>query len=190
MFRLFKQIKETFQQISTAGKTNPVFVYPYSTDRMEKRSQVWENLQKGILFEDNGIFLLWGTPYAEIDHLKESRKDRADRTEWSLGKRTILDGYESNLEVMRWLWKETESMTKIDENLGFDEQGERKFNYLKSYLTELLGEPSKIELEKFGPLDIGEVYWESGIVSVYIIGIEHFNCRYSFHISLTNSRSN
>ncbi len=145
-------------------------------------------MQKGVLLEDKGILVKWGTPFTDIDQLKENKKIRADRTEWYLGKRTILDGYESHLEVTKWFWKETPGLIKIDENLGFDEEGEKKFNHLKTYLTELLGKPAKMEIEKFGALDIGEVHWENGLISVYIIGIEHFNCRYSFHISLTTNK--
>jgi hypothetical protein len=188
MFKLFKQVREYLHQLTQSRKANNSFTFPYSADDLEKRKQIWDNLQKGVLFEDNGVLVRWGTPYANLDHLKESKKFRADRTEWYLGKRTIFDGYESNIEVLKWAWKEQDILTKVDENLGFDEEGERKFNYLKNYLTDLLGKPSKIEIEKFGDLDIGEVHWEYGLVSVYIIGIEHFNCRYSFHIGLTTSQ--
>jgi len=188
MLSFFNRIRENIRQISTSRKVNSSFTFPYSTDETEKRKQVWENLQKGVLFEDNGIFLRWGTTYTTLDQIKESKKFRADRTEWNLGKRTILYGYESNLEVLKWNWKEQEVITKIDENLGFDEEGEKKFNYLKVHLTDLLGKPSKMEIEKFGALDIGEVHWEYGLISVYIIGIEHFNCRYSFHIGLTTGQ--
>ena len=185
--KIFKRLKKFFWS-SKESKVNTKFIFPYSPDKLEKRKQVWENLQKGVLFEDNGTLLIWGTPYIQLDQLKEGKKYRADRTEWYLGKRTILDGYESHLEVMKWNWKEQHVITKIDENLGFDEDGEKKFNHLKIYLSGLLGKPSKMDIGKFGMLDIGEVHWEFGLVSVYIIGIEHFNCRYSFHIGLTNSQ--
>ncbi|HEY4323394.1 MAG TPA: hypothetical protein VGN20_05390 [Mucilaginibacter sp.] len=187
MVKFLKRIAENVRQFNTSRKANNIFTFPYSTDEIEKRKQVWENLQKGILLEDKGILIRWGTPYYELDQLKEAKKFRADRTEWFLGKRTILAGYESNLEVLKWMWKEQNAVIKIDENLGFDEEGERKFNYLKTYLTDLLGKPSKMDIQKFGALDIGEIHWEYGIVSVYIIGIEHFNCRYSLHIGLTTN---
>jgi hypothetical protein len=186
MLAFFKRIKENIQVNSSRKATNS-FTFPYSADELEKRKQVWENLQKGVLCEDKQILLRWGTPYADLDQIKEGKKFRADRTEWHLGKRTILAGYEGNLEVLKWIWKEQEMITKIDENLGQDEEGEQKFNYLKTHLTGLLGKPSKMEIEKFGKLDIGEVVWEYGLVSVYIIGIERFNCRYSFHIGLTGN---
>ena len=189
MFRFLKRIKDNIRQYNTSRKADNTFIFPYSADEPEKRKQVWSNLQKGVLLEDKAVLVKWGTPYTELDLLKEGKKFRADRTEWYLGKKVILDGYESNIEVLKWAWKEQDFITKFDENLGFDAEGEKKFNYLKTYLTKLLGDPVKADVQKFGFLNIGEVYWQNGIVSVYIIGIEHFNCRYSFHISLAANQS-
>jgi len=180
MVRLLKLIKKTF----TASGTSNTFIFPYSSDQDEKRKQIWENLQKGILLEDKQTFIPWGTPYDELNNFKETRKYRADRTEWHLGKRTILDGYESHLEITRWHWKTTEIVTKFDENLGVDEEGQAKFNYLIDYITDLLGEPAQTEIKKFGLLNIGEVRWSNAAVSIHLIGLEHVTCRYSLHISV------
>jgi hypothetical protein len=188
MFKLLSRIKQNLKQFSILNKVDNTFIFPYSADADEKRRQIWENLQKGIFFEDKGILVKWGTSFGEIDQVKESKKLRADRTEWYLGKHIILDGYESSLDVIKWSWKETPGLIRVDEILGQDKEGEEKFNFLKVHLTQLLGKPAKMTVEKFGDLDIGEVHWEHGLISVYIAGIEHFNCRYSFHIGLTTNK--
>lgn len=184
MFSLFARIKNA---LNKPGNDKNTFIFPYADDKFEKREQLWGNLQKGILLEDSGVLIPWGIPYEEVDNLKESKKIRADRVEWSLGKRIILGGYESSLTVTQWLWKTTDALTKFDEDLGIDAEGMEKFNYLKAYLLDKLGNPVKEELTKFGSFDIGDIVWENGIVVLSLTGIEKINCRYSFHISLVNN---
>ena len=82
---------------------NSNFIFPYSTDKEIKRRQLWKNLQSGLLFEDNQVFIPWLTPYSELDKYAEDRKDSGDRTNWFLGKHKILDGFESYVGVMKWL---------------------------------------------------------------------------------------
>lgn len=184
MSKLFASIKNIFNK---SGNNKSIFIFPYADDKLEKRKQLWENLQKGILLEENGTFIPWGVPYEEIDSLKENKKIRADRIERDLGKRTILDGYVCQVEITKWLWKTTDAITKIDENLGIDDGGMAKFNYLKAYLTDLLGTPAKESIEKFGSFDVGEVCWQNGFVVISLNGMEKSNCRYSFHIGLVSN---
>lgn len=184
MSKLLASIKNIFNR-SSNNKSE--FIFPYAEEIPEKRKQVWENLQKGILLEDSGMLISWGTHYEQLENFKENKKIRADRVEWDLGSRKILDGYTCHIEITQWLWKTNDTITRIDENLGVDEEGMAKFNYLKSYLTDLLGVPSKERVEKFGSFDIGEVCWENGIVNISISGMEKSNCRYSFHIRLAHN---
>jgi len=184
MSKLFESIKKIFGK---PGNSKQSFTFPYSTDPLEKRGQLWENLQKGILLEENGTFIPWASTYDILENYKENKKIRADRLEWNLGTRVILDGYPCQIEITKWLWKTTDAITLIDENLGTDDEGMAKFNYLKAYITGLLGNPVKESIEKFGSFDIGELRWENGIVVISLNGIEKSSCRYSFRINLANA---
>ncbi len=75
-------------------------------------------------------------------------------------------------------------VTQFSEIIGLDREGMKRFHYLKEYLTNLLGNPAKTELEKFGSIDLGMIQWQNGLVRLTLVGIEHFNCRYSFSIGL------
>lgn len=164
---------------------NSNFIFPYSTDKEIKRRQLWKNLQSGLLFEDNQVFIPWLTPYSELDKYAEDRKDSGDRTNWFLGKHKILDGFESYVGVMKWLdidSKKPFGMT--DEFLGSENNGYQKFLELKEKLTDLLGEPTSIELEKYDNLDLGHIEWTNGKVSISLSGIEQFACKYRLYIGL------
>ena len=168
---------------------NSNFIFPYSTDKEIKRRQIWENLQSGLLFEDNQVFIPWLTPYSELDKYAEDRKDSGDRTNWFLGKHKILDGFESYVGVMKWLdidGKKPFGMT--DEFLGSENNGYQKFLELKEKLTDLLGEPTSIELEKYDNLDLGHIEWTNGKVSISLSGIEQFACKYRLYIGLKDEK--
>lgn len=151
---------------------------------------MWNNLQKGLLLEDSQILIPWETPFDCLDNYMEKRRDRGDRTEWYFGKHKILDGYESHLETMKWIYLPwTNPMTSISENIGSDFEGNKNFIGLKEKITDLLGEPSKVDLEKFGSFDLGVVTWINGRVRISLVGIEHFNCRYSLTIGLTEDKN-
>jgi len=162
-----------------------IFKYPYSGDIVKKREEIWQNLQNGLLLEDTGVFVPWTLPFYEVDNIREQKKERADRTEWYLGKRIILDGYEAQLELMRWKFiADDKPIKRLSENLGRDEQGLERFNYLREYLTNLFGEPTNVDLQKFGDADIGSISWENGDIALSLVGIEHFDLRYTFHIGM------
>ena len=168
---------------------NSNFIFPYSTDKEIKRRQIWENLQSGLLFEDTQVFIPWLTPYSELDKYAEDRKDSGDRTNWFLGKHKILDGFESYVGVMKWLdidSKKPFGMT--DEFLGSENNGYQKFLELKEKLTDLLGEPTSIELEKYDNLDLGHIEWTNGKVSISLSGIEQFACKYRLYIGLKDEK--
>ena len=152
---IIRRLKELLSRLNKEEKLDNSFTFPYSLDKTIKRKQIWDNLQKGLLFEDQGKLIPWLTPFNQVDNFKEKRHDSGDRTEWYLGKRLILDGYEGHFEVMKWMWLPwTNPITEITENIGHDFDGMERFHFLKEYITNLLGEPTKIELEKFGTFDL------------------------------------
>ncbi|HRO75944.1 MAG TPA: hypothetical protein PLP27_07340 [Crocinitomicaceae bacterium] len=188
--KLLRRLKEFVSRFDKTEKLYNNFAFPYSSDLNVKRQQIWNNLQRGLLFEDQQTFIPWLTPFNRLDYYKEKRHDSGDRTLWYLGKRTILDGYEGHFEVMKWMWLPwTNPITEISENIGHDFDGMTKFHYLKDYITNLLGEPTTTELEKFGSFDLGEIQWKNGLVKLTLVGIEHFNCRYSFSIGLIRDKN-
>jgi len=183
--QILRRLKEFVSRFDKSDDFDNSFTFPYSADITEKRKQIWDNLQKGLLFEDKQVLIPWLTPFNQLDTIKERRHDMGDRTLWYLGKRTILDGYDGHFEVMKWVWLPwANPMTEICENIGHDFEGLKKFHYLNNYITDLLGDPTIKELEKFGSFDVGEIQWQNGLVKLTLVGIEHFNCRYSFSIGL------
>jgi len=182
---LLSKLKKLLAPGNGPAELSTDFVYPYSVDEQIKREEIWNNLQRGILLEDKGILVPWGFPYFKMETIKEQKRERADRTEWNLGKRIILDGYEAQLETMRWKHiPDDNPLKRLTENLGYDEAGQERFNLLRNHLTGLLGEATKIQLQKFGSYDIGNISWEKDDIALTLVGIEHFNVRYTFNIGI------
>lgn len=187
---LKRKINEVISRFKSSTKLDQNFIYPYSNDKEQKRKEIWSNLQKGILFEDTLTFINWETTFNHLNKFKEKRRDSGDRTEWYFGKRKILDGYESNLESMMWMYlPRTNPFREITERIGHDYEGEKRFHELTNYFRDLLGEPTKIEIEKWGKIDLGEVTWINGRVRVNLIGFEMHNVRYHLNIGLIENKN-
>ncbi len=60
---------------------------------------------------------------------------------------------------------------------------------MKDHITDLLGEPTKTDLEKFGNFDLGVIEWINNKVKISLVGIEIFNCRYSLNIGLVEDKN-
>ena len=177
-------------KLSTKPKLDKTFIFPYPPDKLKKRDEIWSNLQKGLLLEDKETLIHWETPFNQLDKYKEKRRDSGDRTEWYFGRHKILDGYESHLEAMMWMYLPwTNPLTEISEKIGTDFKGNKNFLDLRDRITDLLGKPTKVDLEKFGSFDLGVIEWTNGRVKISLVGIEHFNCRYSLHIGLTEDKN-
>ncbi|MFN0176451.1 MAG: hypothetical protein ACKVU0_17560 [Saprospiraceae bacterium] len=186
--RILQNIKEKLFPTQRQKAFDTSFVFPYSNDKEVKRNQMWENLQKGILFEDTKILIPWLTPFAKLETFAEQRKDSGDRTDWFLGKHQILDDYTCHAGVMKWIFvKNSKPFSEIEDWLGFDYEGNEKFLLLKDKLTDLLGEPTKIEMDKFGVFDVGSVEWTNQKVRIRLSGIEQFACKYRLYIGLTEN---
>jgi hypothetical protein len=182
--KLRRQLRNLFSSIKNSTPKKH-FIYPYADDMLLKREQVWSNLQQGLLLEDKGLLIPWFLPFSAVGGIHEQRRERADRTEWFLGHRTILGGYEANLELVYLKFKPADDPIKrISENLGQDAAGYQKFTYLRNYLTDLLGEPTRADLQKFGEYDMGEISWENGPISILLVGVEHVNLRYTFSVGI------
>ncbi|TDQ11502.1 hypothetical protein [Pedobacter metabolipauper] len=182
---ILKQIKNLFTGASPAKAVSCNFIFPYATDPEVKRKQIWENLQKGLLFEDTGVLIPWTATYMEIHRIAVKRRDSGDRTNYFLGEHNILDGFHSFVGVMKWADKKSnEPFMYTDEYLGTDDVGNEKFLMLKDKLTALLGTPNRIDLEKFGHNDIGSIEWQQGEIIISLTGIEQFACKYRMYIGL------
>ena len=187
---LKRKINEVISRFKQSPKLDQNFIYPYSNDKEQKRKEIWSNLQKGILFEDTLTFINWETPFNQLNKFKEQRRDSGDRTVWYFGKRKIIDGYESHIESMMWMYLPwTNPFREITERIGHDYEGEKRFHELINYFTDLLGEPTSIEIEKWGKIDLGEVTWVNGRVRINIIGFEMHNVRYHLNIGLIEDKN-
>jgi hypothetical protein len=188
--RFLQNIKDAILSILPTKFANSSFVFPYSEDIETKRQQIWSNLQKGILFEDTGLLIPWSTTFTKINDLAEQRRDSGDRTNWLLGEHEILDGYICNVALMKWKFiNYSNPFSEIEVWLGFDKEGNEQFMFLKNKLTELLGEPSALKLEKFGDFDIGSIEWLNQKVKITLSGIEQFAFKYRLYVGLAENRN-
>ncbi len=163
-------------------------IYPYSENKDERIHQIWTNLNNGILFEETNTFLPWSLAYEQIEKFKEQQKNSGDRTVWFLGKQNILNGIQSYVTVLKWSFQPiTSSFDQVEEFLGFDNEGYDRMQQNRNHLTELLGNPSHIKLEKINNCEVGEIIWENKIARISLIGYEHFALRYSMKIGLINN---
>lgn len=189
--KILRRLKEFVSRLNKSEKLDNSFILPYSSDKLIKRQQIWDNLQKGILIEDNGVLIPWLTPFNKVDKFKVKRHDSGDRANWYLGHRTILDGYKGHLEVMKWMnlpW--TNSFERLSGVLGFGKVGHDNFLLLIEHLKELLGEPTKTEIEfENKNLTEGSYEWENREVKIKVYGFEMHCSRYCFDIGLIENRN-
>jgi hypothetical protein len=168
----------------------PAITYPYSADPLIKRQEIWDNLQHGIHFEDNGVLIPWSTPFSAIDKYAEQCREGGDRTNWFLGQHQILDGCSCLVGVMKWSFvKRSRPFSQIDEWLGEDEPGQEKFLALKEKFTDLLGAPAIDSPEPFGAFMLGVFEWNYGKVKITLVGIEQFSLKYRMHIGLIENKN-
>ncbi|MBK9791555.1 MAG: hypothetical protein IPP60_00225 [Sphingobacteriales bacterium] len=68
------------------------------------------------------------------------------------------------LTVLKWSFQPiTSSFDQVEEFLGFDNEGYDRMQQNRNHLTELLGNPSHIKLEKINNCEVGEIIWENKI---------------------------
>lgn len=183
MRTLFRKLLELSSRLRPQPKLDTGFIFPYSTDAEKKRDEIWGNLQNGLLLEDRGFLLPWETPFNRMGSYAEERRDLGDRTLWGLGSCTILDGYQCRLEAMKWIDRSWNApLTALEASIGTDAQGYANFRALCERFTDLLGEPTLVDLKKFGSLDLGVLSWTMGRARIALVGVEVFNCRYSLRI--------
>ncbi|MCC6723424.1 MAG: hypothetical protein IT258_02865 [Saprospiraceae bacterium] len=160
------------------------FIFPYSDDKMTRRQQMKTNLQTGILFEDNGFFLPWSTPYGALDKIAEQKREGGGHTYWYLGHHTILGGYKSHITVHGLGFKMSDPIRQIEEMLGVEKAGEDRANEARDIFNESLGELINPDYGKVGNLSLGNMRWKLGDCDVMIIGIERFDYFYYLYVGL------
>lgn len=189
--KILRRLKELVSRLNKSEKLDNSFIFPYSSNKLIKRQQIWDNLQKGILIEDKGLLIPWLTPFNKVDYFKEKRDENRDRTNWHLGHRTILDGYKGYLEVMKWInlpW--TNSFERLSVLLGFGKDGHDNFLSLIEHLRELLGEPTKTDIEfENENLTEGCYLWQNGEVKIMVYGFDMHGSRYHFEIGLLKNKN-
>jgi hypothetical protein len=121
-------------------------------------------LPDGILFEEENIFLKWGTnPEADKQYVK--KEFRADRVIYQWGERTILNGLKLPFKTVCWNHKQHGENRSI-ESMDFSMEGdgaEAKFDIIKKHIESILGEAKQQE-----DLEPGEVSLEWKVKAVKI----------------------
>ena len=186
--RLLGKIKSILFSDRKSDRDEYSIIFPYSNGKELKNQQIWTNLQKGILFEDNQVFIPWATTFNELTEFAEKRVEYSDRTIWQFGDHKLFDGYNCFIEISKWcISKSSAVISEIQVFLGYDEKGNYEFLKLKNKLTDLFGIPNSIQLEKFGDFDIGHLEWTNQAISIRLIGIDQHACKYSLRVGLKSN---
>jgi hypothetical protein len=88
--KIFESIKNIFDSNHSIERLDNSFIFPYSADKEIRHKQIWNNLQKGLLFENTQVLIPWLIPYFELDNYAEQRENSGDRINWFLGQHKIL----------------------------------------------------------------------------------------------------
>jgi len=120
-------------------------------------------LEAGIYFEDTDELLPWGSAISDlIKHIECNITEGGDRTTYYWGKRTILKGLTLPLENMFWRGDKREFNSIQFKTVG-DKYSKEYFETIHAHLTNLLGEPSKVDIENEPE---GIWTWEQGNVEI------------------------
>ena len=163
-------------------------IFPYADDLHQKQQQLWDNLQQGLLFEGQRVFLPWETSYKGLSKLAVKKIKQSDRTIWWLGERVILGGLQSRLHILQWFdVSGSAKINKVTGNLGQDYEGYHRFQEAEQHLVKMFGKPHSKEMEPAGPMELGAVEWTHNNICIRLSGIEIFTFRYSLNIYQANA---
>lgn len=165
-------------------QTKPEFIFPYSTIIDDRKKQVIENLQSGLLLEDTGTIIPWLYPQGLCDEFSEKVVYSGDRTIFYLGNRKIFSGLELYLETLCWVGNYSRPLTRIYSNLGQDQFGLERMKEIESHLTSILGEPHVKKMDPYWNNETGTISWQLDKVQISIVGFDMHCLRYTFDISL------
>lgn len=141
------------------------------------------SLSNGILFEETGSFLKWGTPIEKLKNSFKARKNRRGyRDTFHWGKHSILNGLELDLSTTYWNFGVDSYFRKfssIEFRAYSDEEAER---YLKLILSHLIKEFGEAHNKKVDKSD--ESYdWIVDGVSIRLALFEHHVNKLHFKIT-------
>ena len=105
------------------------------------------NLNEGIQFEENGIFLKWGKAINPLcNEFGKTKEIIGNSIQYNWGKHKILDGLEldlttsfANIGYARWFRKK---FNKLESWFIGDDQAIGQFDKISLHLTTLFGQPS------------------------------------------------
>ena len=118
----------------------------------------------GILFEEDNIFLKWGTDI-EANKSFVKKEYRADRTIYQWGERIVLSGLKLPFKTVCWNHKQHGDIKSFEsiEFLQEGEDAEDRFQAVRKHIEAVFGEPKAHE-----DLQPGEVSLEWKIKAVKI----------------------
>lgn len=189
--KILHRIKKFISRFENTEIIDKGFTFPYSSDKEIKRQQIWNNLQKGLLFEDKQTLIPWLTSFNQVDNFKEKCEDSGDRTEWYLGRRTVLGGYDGHFEIMKWDYLPwSNPFERVTSNLGYGKDGHHNFLLLIEHLKNLLGNPTKTDIEfESENFTEGSYEWKNGEVQIMVSGFDMHGSRYQLSIGLVRDRN-
>jgi hypothetical protein len=103
-------------------------------------------LADGVLFENENIFLKWGSDIEKDKHYTK-KEYRADRTIYQWGEKTVLQGLKLSLKTICWNHKQHGDIKSFESVEFLEEGGEAEANFqaIKKHLGHILGEPNTDE---------------------------------------------
>jgi len=145
--------------------------------------QIFESINKGILFEDNGHFFEWNRTIRGLRKENIFKKVSAgDRTIYYWGMHQILDGLE--LELYSFYWKhKLENINKRFKSIEFKVVGDDisafYFNLIRNHIEGLFGKGVEDIVSDSDKL----IKWSINGVKLSLLLFEQFVYKLNFKIS-------
>lgn len=147
------------------------------TEDIDFNGDIVKLINKGLLFEDEQIFLKWNEPVAEIKkRITVPEKLFADRAVYNWGERCILNGLKLPLTTAFW-YNKPDSDGKLFRGVEFNIEGnetvEEHFKYIKEHLEEHL----KVPVNKEDTAISIYIEWIGGDVKVSLYRYEKYSVK-------------
>ncbi|TDP57950.1 hypothetical protein [Flavobacterium dankookense] len=143
------------------------FIFPYSNDYELRENQIWKNLAYGLLIENKKQFLIWEMPFSLLSNYTKKEKS-GDRTTWYFNNNKILNGFELNIQIVKWNIEPFKKFEFIEYTIN-----KETADKLIKHLSENIGNP-EINSININSDDyyIGKCEWEKFDIKIKILTAE------------------
>jgi len=147
------------------------------TEAIDLNGDTVKLINKGLLFEDEQVFLKWNTPVVELKkQVSGSERLFADRAVYNWGERSILKGLKLPLTTIFW-YNNPDSDGKLLKGVEFNIEGDlnviEHFKAIKQHLEEYL----KVPVTKEDTETSNYMEWIAGDVKLSLYSYEKYSVK-------------